>query len=201
LWVSGPVWAANFTVSNLNNTGAGSLRQAILDANAAAGADTITFQGGLAGTITLGSALPVINGDLSITGLGAATITVSGNNANRIFFVESGTVSISELTLVNGRATGGAGGQGAGGGGGGLGAGAALFVNDGATVTVQNVEFSTHAAVGGAGGVAAASEGGGGGGGLGGAGGSSPTPSGTARRGGGGGGGFGSSASGGNGAF
>ena len=38
-----PAHAATFTVTNLNDSGAGSLRQAILDANAAAGADTITF--------------------------------------------------------------------------------------------------------------------------------------------------------------
>jgi hypothetical protein len=35
--------AAPFPVSNLNNSSAGSLRQAILDANTAAGADTIIF--------------------------------------------------------------------------------------------------------------------------------------------------------------
>ena len=35
--------AATFTVTNTNDTGAGSFRQALLDANAAAGPDTITF--------------------------------------------------------------------------------------------------------------------------------------------------------------
>ncbi len=35
--------AASFTVTNTDDSGPGSLRQAILDANAAAGADTITF--------------------------------------------------------------------------------------------------------------------------------------------------------------
>ena len=35
--------AATFTVTNTNDTGPGSLRQAITDANAAAGADTIAF--------------------------------------------------------------------------------------------------------------------------------------------------------------
>jgi hypothetical protein len=38
--------AANFTVTNLNDAGLGSLRQAIADANAAPGADTITFAAG-----------------------------------------------------------------------------------------------------------------------------------------------------------
>ncbi len=59
---------ATFTVTNTNDSGAGSLRQAILDANALAGADTITFN--IAGTgvhtITLTSALPTISGQVTI---------------------------------------------------------------------------------------------------------------------------------------
>ena len=38
-----PLWAATYTVTSPNDSGAGSLRQAILDAEAHAGADTITF--------------------------------------------------------------------------------------------------------------------------------------------------------------
>src|SRR6516165_2698945 len=41
------------TVQNLNDSGPGSLRQALLDANGMAGAHTITFAGGLRGTINL----------------------------------------------------------------------------------------------------------------------------------------------------
>ncbi|HEY1379637.1 MAG TPA: hypothetical protein VGF55_22730, partial [Gemmataceae bacterium] len=44
---------ATFTVLNVADTGAGSLRQAVLDANAQAGADTIRFADGLVGTIGL----------------------------------------------------------------------------------------------------------------------------------------------------
>ncbi|MFK8018175.1 MAG: beta strand repeat-containing protein [Pseudomonadales bacterium] len=52
---------ANFVVSNTNDSGAGSLRQAILDANTAGGADTITFSiGSGAQTINLLSDLPII---------------------------------------------------------------------------------------------------------------------------------------------
>ena len=53
---------ATFTVLNPNDSGPGSLRQAILDSNAAAGADAIVFDPGLSGqTITLTSAaLPAI---------------------------------------------------------------------------------------------------------------------------------------------
>ena len=37
------VWAATFTVTNTNNSGSGSLRQAIIDANNTPGLDMITF--------------------------------------------------------------------------------------------------------------------------------------------------------------
>jgi hypothetical protein len=40
--LASPAQAATFTVTVTNDSGAGSLRQAILDANAAAGEDTIT---------------------------------------------------------------------------------------------------------------------------------------------------------------
>ena len=54
---------STFTVTNLNDGGAGSLRQAILNANGNSGADTIKFQSGLSGTIALGAS----NGPLVIT--------------------------------------------------------------------------------------------------------------------------------------
>ena len=66
---------ADFIVTNLNDSGAGSLRQAILDANAAGTVDTITFQAGLTGTIQLGAEFD-ISDDVTITGPGAAAITV-----------------------------------------------------------------------------------------------------------------------------
>ncbi|MEO8676541.1 MAG: hypothetical protein ABI569_13255, partial [Casimicrobiaceae bacterium] len=50
-----PARAVTFTVTNLNDAGLGSLRQAVLDSNAMAGADTIVFQTGVAGTIALAS--------------------------------------------------------------------------------------------------------------------------------------------------
>jgi putative cofactor-binding repeat protein len=62
--------AATFTVTNTNDSGPGSLRQAILDANAAAGADTIAFN--IPGTgphsIQVLSSLPGINGPVTIDG-------------------------------------------------------------------------------------------------------------------------------------
>jgi hypothetical protein len=58
LFVSGAAVAATFTVTNTNDSGSGSLRQAILDANANLGLDTIAF---------------------SIPGAGVHTITPSSN--------------------------------------------------------------------------------------------------------------------------
>jgi hypothetical protein len=62
--------AATFTVINTADAGSGSLRQAIIDANAAGGANTIVFAIAGAGphTITLASQLPAIGGTLTIDG-------------------------------------------------------------------------------------------------------------------------------------
>ena len=61
---------ATFIVTNTNNAGAGSLRQAILDANSLAGTDNITFNIPGAGphTINLTSALPTISEAVVIDG-------------------------------------------------------------------------------------------------------------------------------------
>ncbi len=137
------------------------LRDAITAANAASSTNnTIQFQGGLTGTITLGGVLPLLNATSSGTALasnsltitGASGLSISGNNATRIFFADAGTVSISNLALQNGLAQGGNGGGGIDGGGGGLGAGGALFVNTGANVTLSAVAMTGNKARGGAGG-------------------------------------------------
>jgi parallel beta-helix repeat protein len=105
--------AATFTVTNLNDNGAGSLRQAILDANGAAGADVVDFQAGLTGTITLTTGQLSIDDSVDIQGPGAAVLTVSGNNASRVFYLYNGSatidVTISGLTITGGSDTIGAG--------------------------------------------------------------------------------------------
>ena len=63
-----PAAAASYTVTNTNDAGAGSLRQAIIDLNAAGGSNTITFTVG--GTVTLLSELPVITSAVAIDGGG-----------------------------------------------------------------------------------------------------------------------------------
>ena len=66
--------------------------------------DTISLTG-VAGTITLASALPNITADVSINGPGASQLTISGNNNFRVFSLtlSSGLVSFSGLTITNGR--------------------------------------------------------------------------------------------------
>lgn len=113
LAMSPPVQAATFSVTNLNDSGAGSLRQAIADANAAAGPDVITFQAGLTGTITLTSGELYVNDSVDIQGPGALALSVSGNDASRVFYLYSSSatidVTISGLTVTGGAASVGAG--------------------------------------------------------------------------------------------
>src|SRR5262245_59608038 len=70
------------TVTNLNDAGAGSLRQAILDTDSGGAVD---FQPGLSGTITLTTGELAIGKDLTLAGPGASVLTVSGNHASRVF--------------------------------------------------------------------------------------------------------------------
>ena len=100
--------AATFTVTNLADSGPGSLRQAVLGANAAPGADEIDFTPGLTGTITLTSGEIPITDPLAVNGPGAGALTVSGNDHSRIFHVENFAlatpidVTLSGLTLTHG---------------------------------------------------------------------------------------------------
>jgi hypothetical protein len=96
---------ATFTVANLNDSGTGSLRQAVLDANNTAGANLINFQSGLTGTITLTSGALSISNDVSIQGPGANVLTVSGGHTTGVFFLISGGThgfSFPGLTIANG---------------------------------------------------------------------------------------------------
>jgi parallel beta-helix repeat protein len=105
----GAVGAATFSVTNVNDAGAGSLRQAVLDANAATGDDIITI--GVTGSIVLTSGEIDITDGVTITGPGASALTVSGNDASRIFKINiaTSTVSISGMTLTHGFTTDGGG--------------------------------------------------------------------------------------------
>jgi hypothetical protein len=101
--------SATLTVTNTNDAGPGSLRQAIADA---ADGDLIQFDPAIAGqTIFLTSGeLPISGKNLTIEGSATQGITISGSNISRVFAVVSG------LTLTNATITGGnSGGQDGGG--------------------------------------------------------------------------------------
>ncbi len=95
----GSVCANTLTVSNRNDSGAGSLRQAIADA---AAGDIITFD--IKGTITLTSGPLTIARDLTIQGPGPIKLRISGNHASRVFVINSGAVAISGITITGGMA-------------------------------------------------------------------------------------------------
>ncbi|MBM3660881.1 MAG: hypothetical protein FJW95_15465 [Actinobacteria bacterium] len=99
-----PAGAATLTVTNLNKDGAGSLHDL---AESAADGDTIVFQAGLTGTITLDDEIN-IDTSVTINGPGADVITVSGGDTDRIFEIDGPSnatrldVVISGLTLTKG---------------------------------------------------------------------------------------------------
>ncbi len=95
-------------VVNTNNSGAGSLRQAIEDNNTFGGGQRIVFSNTVTGVITLASALEITNA-VTIIGPGAKVLTVSGNSANRVFDIALAPSAISGLTIANGNSSLGAG--------------------------------------------------------------------------------------------
>ncbi|MBW4612727.1 MAG: hypothetical protein KME21_05505 [Desmonostoc vinosum HA7617-LM4] len=106
---------ATFSVTNTNDSGIGSLRQAISDANTLTGGDIINFDGvfadNIARTITLSSSLQITD-DVDIQGTDASLISVSGNysqdldgseSGSRVFEISSDTtVEIVGLTITKG---------------------------------------------------------------------------------------------------
>lgn len=123
-----PVRAAS-PVANCNDSGAGSLRDAITTATSGA---TITFQAGLncsntgSGPITLTGGTLTLTQNVTIDGIGAM-IVVDGNNNGSVFTVNSGvTASINLLTIQHGNATNGGG------------------INNSGTLTVTNSTLSAN---------------------------------------------------------
>ena len=100
-----------FTVTNTNDTGAGSLRQAITDANASTGTtDTIAFNIAGAGvqTITLASALPVIADPVIIDGYtqpGSSANTLAVGNDAVLLIELSGGGAVGGLVITGGGST------------------------------------------------------------------------------------------------
>jgi len=129
--------ATTITVTNTNDSGPGSLRQALVDAN---DGDTINFA--VTGTIGLTSGELAVDKSVAVSGPGPGSLTVSrnSNTSFRIFHVMPGpTVTIAGLTIRNGAA------EGADGGG---------ILNDQASLTVSDCSVVNNFA-GDGGGIAA----------------------------------------------
>ncbi|WP_339665612.1 right-handed parallel beta-helix repeat-containing protein, partial [Maribacter arcticus] len=96
-------WAqSTVTVTSLADDGtSGTLRWAMDTANADVNINEIIFDIGLTGTITLTSNLPNVASNLGISGPGATSITISGDNQFKMFVVNTGFVlDISGFTLT-----------------------------------------------------------------------------------------------------
>jgi len=97
------------------------LRAAIQTANAIPGADSIVLPAGTYGLrvgfggedAAAGGDLDVAPGDLTITGTGATTTVIDGRGFDRVFHILAGaSLTMSGVTITNGRATDGFGGGG-----------------------------------------------------------------------------------------
>ena len=128
---------ATFLVTNNNDNGNGSLRQAIEDANNTRGADIIEFEAQLSSqTISLTTGELTIADDLTINGLGSENLTIDGINNDRVFKVDDGDrftlidVSLHDITITNGFAKNKPGFENSGGG---------IFSEENLTITNSNV--------------------------------------------------------------
>jgi hypothetical protein len=94
---------STLTVTSAAGSGPGSLRAVI---GAAHDGDTIDFAHSLSGkTINLSTEL-AFSTSLSIRGLGAGHLTISGNDVTRVFDISGGTTTIADLTIADGFVTG-----------------------------------------------------------------------------------------------
>ncbi|MGE3465552.1 MAG: choice-of-anchor Q domain-containing protein, partial [Pyrinomonadaceae bacterium] len=128
-------------VLNNADSGAGSLRQAVIDA---CDGSTITFDGGVVSPVTLTTGLITISRNLTIQGPGANLLSIDGNNNSRIFNSTSPiSLTVNDLTLTGGNGTGG----------GSTFGGALRVFNAGATLNLNSVTVTGNSASGGGGGV------------------------------------------------
>ncbi len=90
---------ATYTVTSLADSGVGTLRQAILDANSGGGVDIIEFS--VAGTISLQSALPGLSDQITID-----ATTVPGYTDTPLVFIDGSATGASDGLVVNSGASG-----------------------------------------------------------------------------------------------
>ena len=117
--------ATTIIVSNTNDSGPGSLRQALADAN---DGDTIDATS-ISGVITLTAAQLLVDKSVTINGAGADVLAIDGNATTRVFQTDTGeTVTISGLTMRNGQGNFGGG----------------ILNGDSATLTIINSTLSDN---------------------------------------------------------
>jgi hypothetical protein len=96
---------STLTVSNFHDSGPGSLRAAVNQADTDGGGDTIVFSSIFSG----GGVIRLISGELlldtpettTITGPGASLLSISGNGQSRVFKV-SGRANLAGMTIIQG---------------------------------------------------------------------------------------------------
>jgi hypothetical protein len=113
LELSNPLPATIIVVTNTNDSGPGSLRDALSAAN---DGDTIDATG-ISGTILLTSGQLVITQNVTINGPGAGTLVINGNATSRVFNNNASPdstkgVTVSGFTITNGNPNDGDGGGG-----------------------------------------------------------------------------------------
>jgi len=122
-----PAHATNIIVSNTDDSGPGSLRQALAQAN---DGDTIDATA-ISGVIMLTTRQLLVDKSVTINGSGADLLAVDGNATSRVFqIVQSETVTISRLTIRNGVGNFGGG----------------ILNGDSATLTITGVSLSDNTA-------------------------------------------------------
>jgi hypothetical protein len=131
----------SLVVTNAHDSGPGSLRDAVNITNSFATSDTITFDptyftAATPRTITLSSGELKITDNLIINGPGANAVTVSGNDASRVFDIDDGkatsiNVTLSGLTVSRGKN---------------FGPGGGIFINNEHVTLVNSVVSGNNAA-------------------------------------------------------
>ncbi len=135
--------AATFVVINNASSGPGSLRQAILDANASGNSsDIIVFTNNVRGKIPAPSEMILAKfpaGSLTIEGPGADVLSIEGDYTSRIFRVQNGSLTISGLRISRGVGVTGLGGLIGGGG---------IFVVSGTSLTLEGCSVTANQGTG-----------------------------------------------------
>lgn len=135
----------SWVVTSAADSGPGTLRDILAQANGAPGLNGIQFRLAGTGLITLRSVLPAVTGRICMLGPYGGPFTVDGGGACRPLFLDGGALVLDNFTLAHGL---GKGGDGLGGGGGAAGMGGAIFMNAG-SLDLRRMTFLGNQAQGG----------------------------------------------------